>query len=46
MGASITCCRKRGRTKSEIFREEEKIEKLTASYKGGSLCSSSSSKHP
>ena len=43
MGANISCCRKKGRTKSEVNREEEKIEKLTNSYKSGSLRSSKSS---
>ena len=44
MGQNISCCKKRGRTKSETIREDEKIEKLTNSFKTGSL-SSKSSKH-
>ena len=40
MGANIGCCHKnRGRTKSEIIREDDKIEKLTESLKGGSIVS-------
>jgi hypothetical protein len=41
MGANIGCCchKSRGRTKSEIIKEDDKIEKLTESLKGGSIVS-------
>ena len=46
MGSSIGCCNKnRGRTKSEILREDDKIEKLTESMKGGSIVSNRNSEH-
>ena len=46
MGGSVGCCchKSRGRTKSEIINEDNKIEKLTESLKGGSIVSSKMSR--